>query len=200
MCLDDQILNTYLDGELAEPWKTQVEEHLSYCPACRARFEQLQKLHEVISEAVLTDEEIAPHQAKVLSFIEHNYLDKHKKISFFRRKLKVGIPTMITAAAAFVVVFIGAFVLFGTSGEQTAEIIPGMTMNVDSANIMQVRASDNIAASRTLDNYSLEEILKYLDGRGYDVDVRLKGITPLDQDPTVDQEDSLVDITNEPVF
>lgn len=193
MCLDDQILNTYLDGELAEPWKTQVEEHLSYCPACKARYEQLQKLHEVISGAVLSEEEIAPHQAKVLSFIEHNYLDKHKKVSFFRRKLKVGIPTIITAAAAFVVVFIGAFVLFGTSGEQTAEIIPGMTMNVDSTNIMQVRASDNITASRTLDSYSLEEILKYLDGKGYDVDVRLKGITPLEQDPSVNQ-DPVIDI------
>lgn len=199
MCLDDQILNTYLDGELAEPWKTQVEEHLSYCPACKARFEQLRKLHEVIAGAVLTDEEIAPHQAKVLSFIEHNYLDKHKKVSFFRRKLKVGIPTIITAAAAFVVVFIGAFVLFGTNGQQTAEIIPGMTMTVDSANIMQVRASDNIAASRTLDSYSLEEILKYLDGKGYDVDVRLKGIVPLDQYPSVNQ-DPLVDIANEPVL
>lgn len=199
MCLDDQILNTYLDGELAEPWKTQVEEHLSYCPACKARYEQLQKLHQVIAGAVLTDEEIAPHQAKVLSFIEHNYLDKHKKVSFFRRKLKVGIPTIITAAAAFVVVFIGAFVLFGTSGDQTAEIIPSMAMNVDSANIMQVRASDNITASRTLDSYSLEEILKYLDGRGYDVDVRLKGITPLDQDPGAYQ-DSLSGLDDDSVF
>ncbi len=179
MCLDDQILNTYMDGELAEPWKTQVEEHLSYCPACKARYEQLLALHKTIAGAELTDAEIKPHQEKVLSYIKNNYLDKNKKVSFFHRKLKVGIPAIITAAAAFVVVFIGAFVLFGTSGEQTAQIIPGMTMNVDGSNIMQVRASDNITASKTLDSYTLEEILQYLDGRGFEVDVRIKGISPL---------------------
>lgn len=48
MCLDDQILNTYLDGELGEPWKTQVIEHLNYCVACNTRLEQLKRLRETL--------------------------------------------------------------------------------------------------------------------------------------------------------
>ncbi|MGD8113841.1 MAG: anti-sigma factor family protein, partial [Sphaerochaetaceae bacterium] len=54
MCLDDQILNTYLDGELVEPWKTQVEEHLKYCTACSSRFRQLQAVHEMVCSSRLS--------------------------------------------------------------------------------------------------------------------------------------------------
>jgi hypothetical protein len=50
-----------------------------------------------------------------------------------------------------------------------------------------------------LDSYSLEEILKYLDGKGYDVDVRLKGITPLDPTSAVGQPQS-EPVSDEPVL
>jgi anti-sigma factor RsiW len=160
MCLDDQILNTYLDGELAEPWKTQVEEHLSYCPACKARYEQLKKLHEVIAGAVLTDER-SPRIRRRCSLLSNITISTRSERSVFSivsyelESRRSSPPPRSVRRRVH-----RAFVLFGTSGDQTAEIIPGMSMNVDSANIMQVRASDNIAASRTLDSYSLEEILK----------------------------------------
>ena len=60
MCLDDQILSTYLDNELSEPWKSQVEEHLGNCPSCRTRFQNLMKISDTVRAAGLTDEEIAP--------------------------------------------------------------------------------------------------------------------------------------------
>ena len=31
MCIDSQMLSAYLDGELPEPYRTQVEEHLEHC-------------------------------------------------------------------------------------------------------------------------------------------------------------------------
>lgn len=184
MCLDDQILNTYLDNELTEPWKSQVEEHLSYCPSCRARYQNLLQLSDTIRSSELTEEEIKPHQDRVLSMIEKNYLSKGKgKKSFWKRTFKVSGPQLMGVAAAFVVVFVGSWAVFGNSGSSDGAIIlPDVNTTIDLNNITQTRSSDNATTSKSLENYSLDEILKNLDARGYDVDIRLKSIQPLSLD------------------
>ncbi len=184
MCLDDQILNTYLDNELTEPWKSQVEEHLSYCPSCRTRYQNLLKISNAVKTAELTDEEIQPHQDRVLSMIEKNYLSKGKgKKSFLHRTFKLSAPQLLGVAAAFVVVFVGSWAVFGNNGSSDGTIIlPDVNTTIDLNNITQTRSSDNATTSKSLENYSLDEILKNLDARGYDVDIRLKSIQPLSLD------------------
>ena len=184
MCLDDQILNTYLDNELTEPWKSQVEEHLSYCPSCRTRYQNLLQVSDAIRAAALTEEEIQPHQDRVLSMIEKNYLSKGKsKKSFLRRTFKVSGPQLIGVAAAFVVVFVGSWAVLGNNGSSDGSIIlPDVNTTIDLNNITQARSSDNATTSKSLENYTLDEILKNLDARGYDVDIRLKSIQPLSLD------------------
>ena len=184
MCLDDQILNTYLDNELTEPWKSQVEEHLSYCPSCRTRYQNLLQVSDAIRSAALTEEEIQPHQDRVLSMIEKNYLSKGKsKKSFLRRTFKVSGPQLIGVAAAFVVVFVGSWAVLGNNGSSDGSIIlPDVNTTIDLNNITQARSSDNATTSKSLENYTLDEILKNLDARGYDVDIRLKSIQPLSLD------------------
>ncbi|MBO4393923.1 MAG: zf-HC2 domain-containing protein [Spirochaetales bacterium] len=184
MCLDDQILNTYLDNELTEPWKSQVEEHLSYCPSCRTRYQNLLKVSNAIRSSELTEEEIKPHQDRVLSMIEKNYLSKGKgKKSFLRRTFKLTGPQLIGVAAAFVVVFVGSWAVFGNNGRSDGTILlPDVNTTIDLNNITQTRSSDNATTSKSLENYSLDEILKNLDARGYDVDIKLKSIQPLSLD------------------
>ena len=181
MCLDDQILNTYLDNELTEPWKSQVEEHLSYCSSCRTRYQNLLKISDAVKSAELTADEIQPHQDRVLSMIEKNYLSKGKgKKSFLHRTFKLSAPQMIGVAAAFVVVFVGSWAVFGHNNATDSTILlPDVNTTIDLNNITQTRSSDNAATSKSLENYSLDEILKNLDARGYDVDIRLKSIQPL---------------------
>ncbi|MBQ3696667.1 MAG: zf-HC2 domain-containing protein [Spirochaetales bacterium] len=181
MCLDDQILNTYLDNELAEPWKSQVEEHLSYCSSCRTRYQNLLKISDAVKSAELTADEIQPHQDRVLSMIEKNYLSKGKgKKSFLHRTFKLSAPQMIGVAAAFVVVFVGSWAVFGHNNATDSTILlPDVNTTIDLNNITQTRSTDNAATSKSLENYSLDEILKNLDARGYDVDIRLKSIQPL---------------------
>ena len=181
MCLDDQILNTYLDNELTEPWKSQVEEHLSYCSSCRTRYQNLLKISDAVKSAELTEDEIQPHQDRVLSMIEKNYLSKGKgKKSFLHRTFKLSAPQMIGVAAAFVVVFVGSWAVFGHNNATDSTILlPDVNTTIDLNNITQTRSSDNAATSKSLENYSLDEILKNLDARGYDVDIRLKSIQPL---------------------
>ena len=184
MCLDDQILNTYLDGELTEPWKSQVEEHLSYCPSCRTRYQNLLSIKGAMKSSELSDEEIQPRMDRVLSMIEKNYLSKKKgKQSFLRRTFKLTAPQLIGVAAAFVVVFVGSWAVFGGNGSSDNAIpLPDVNTSIDLTNITQTRSSDNATTSKSLENYSLDEILKNLDARGYDVDIRLKSIQPLSLD------------------
>lgn len=177
MCVDDEVLNTYLDGELKEPWKTQVEQHLAYCSACRSRMEQMKGIDATLKASTLENDVIKEREEKVFSYLEKSRLGR-KKVSFFRRRVQIRlIPALVTSAAAFVIVFIGAFVMFGTSSRQTEEILPGVAAPLDSANVRQV--SDVKPAS--LDDYSLEQIVQYLDSKGYAVKLELKAVEPIEQ-------------------
>lgn len=173
MCLDDQILNTYLDGELAEPWKSQVEEHLSYCTACRERFEKLKSLDKTIKAAVISDEEISRKQENVLKMIEKTCFQK-KKIPFLKRQLRINLPAFATIAAAFVFVFVGSIIYINK--ESTAFIPANVENSINENNINLVNDSGK---QKSIDDYSLEEILASLDKRGYVVDLQLKGLEPV---------------------
>ena len=176
MCLDDQILNTYVDGELEEPWKSQVEEHLSYCVSCRNRCNSLRELSSRIKDAALSQSEIDSRKDRVMSVLEKNYLNK-KKDSLTRKVFKITFGHLaIGAAAAFVIIFVGSFALGSKSGKSDIIPVPEIGYSVDINNITPVRASDNATTAKSLESYSLDEILKNLDARGYDVDIRLKSI------------------------
>jgi anti-sigma factor RsiW len=177
MCLDDALLNSYLDGELLEPWKTQVEEHLSYCNGCQMRLEQLKDLNNKMKSATISDDEIEARADRVMTFFEKNRFDKPKKQNIFRRKIQVNlIPALITSAAAFVVVFIGSFVLFGTNNQQTSEILPEVNLPIEASQVQQVSTEKK----SSLDDFSLSQIIHYLDSQGYAVTLEVKTVNPLE--------------------
>jgi len=181
MCLDDQILNTYLDNELTEPWKDQVEEHLGYCQSCRIRYQKLLKISDAVKSSELTDAEIQPHKDRVLSMIEKNYLANGKgKKSFLRRTFRLSASQMIGVAAAFVVVFVGSWAVIGNrSSSGSSIILEDGTTTIGMDKITLTRYSDNSSTSKSLDEYTLDEIIKHLDARGYDVNISVKSIQPL---------------------
>ncbi len=178
MCLDDQILNTYLDGELVEPWKTQVIEHLKYCSACSSRYEQLKAVHSMVSSSRLTDDQVDQSKDKIYTYLENRYLKKEKKIKFLHRDFRVKSSAVIGVAAAFVLMFVGALTLNSPTLAEENLIIP-QVVDAQDEGMMQVRATENLAASQVLSNLSLEEILSYLDSKGYEVDLKLKSVTVL---------------------
>jgi anti-sigma factor RsiW len=175
MCVDDEVLSAYLDGELQEPWKTQVAEHLRYCTACAERLKQLRQVDEMLHAANPSDEDVKAREGRVLEYLEKSRLSQ-KKTSIFKKRIQVKlVPTIMASAAAFVIVFIGAFVLFGTNSRQTEEILPGVATPVDSSNVRQVSE----VKPATLDNFSLEQIVQYLDSKGYAVKLELKAVEPI---------------------
>ena len=105
MCLDDQIISEYIDGELQEPWKTQLEEHLDWCPSCKKRFEDISSLKTRMNESVLEEDIIQERQDRVLKYITANVLHKKSKFKLFKEKIEsfIKVPlkrVLIPAAAA----------------------------------------------------------------------------------------------------
>ena len=174
MCIDDQLISAYLDGELKEPYLSEVREHLSYCQACRDRLEDFRHLDDKIKSYLsLSEEEKNRNRDKISSLLEEKCFSGGKR-SLLRRKIELSVSGLVTAAAALVFVFIGGFMFFGTSTEQTEDILPSFALQADSSNVRFVSDSSG------LENYTLEEILKYLDSKGYNVDISIKGLTPLE--------------------
>ena len=60
--------------------------------------------------------------------------------------------------------------------EETNDILPSFSVNADTENVRLVSSGKN-----SLDDYTLEEILQYLDGKGYQVDISIKGLQPLEE-------------------
>ncbi len=179
MCLDDALLNSYLDGELQEPWKTQVEEHLSYCSGCKLRLNQLKKLSDSLTNATIPQEDISPRADRVLQYFEKNRFNAEPTRNIFKKKIQVNlVPALLTSAAAVVVVFIGSFVLFGSNSKQTSEIMPEVMLPIESSKLEQV----SVREKGSLDDYTLSEIVHYLDSQGYAVKLELKAVNPLEVD------------------
>lgn len=176
MCIDDQMLSCYMDGELKEPYLTQVKEHLEHCAACRSRLEELKSLSEKIKDACIGNEDLLRNKDKIYSLLDSKFFESKRKRSFFRRRIELGMPSLITAAAAVIFIFVGGFMFFGSNQGQTEEILPSFSVNADPQNVQFVSSKGS-----SLDDYTLEEILQYLDQKGYQVDVSIKGLSPIEQ-------------------
>ncbi len=174
MCIDAQMLSAYLDGELKEPYRTQVEEHLAHCPACRKHLEDLKSVGDKMRESDYKAEVLERRKDEIFSVLDKKYFQNGRKVSFIRRRFEISMPTLVTAAAAVVFIFVGGFAFFGSSASQTADILPSYALPADSSNIRYV------SNEATLDNFTLEEIIRYLDSKGYNVDISLKGLQPLE--------------------
>ncbi len=184
MCLDDQILSSYIDGELSEPWKNQIAEHLEWCESCKARFDRLNQIHNLTQDAVLEDENIGLSQSRVMKYLNNNVLNNPKH-TFWQKvkglfRNKVFLPAF-TAVASFCF----CLIIF-SSPDKVTQISPETTtplLSID--NVTQVRSTDNYTTSNALNKYSLEEIIQYLDSEGYDVTVTYKPLIGLNLEEEV---------------
>ena len=184
MCVDDQILNSYIDGELSEPWKSQIEEHLEWCEACRIRYANLKKISEVTQKAVLEDSDIGFSQNRVMKYLNANVINKPKHTflqkvrNLFRNKVFLPAFTAVASFCFCLIIF--------SSPDKVTQISPEVTAPpLSIENVTQVRSTDNYTTSNSLNKYSLEEIIQYLDSEGYDVTVTYKPLIGLNLEEEV---------------
>lgn len=195
MCLDDKTLSAYIDGELGEPWKTQVEEHLVHCENCSARYEQLISLGRQIQAARIQDYEFEDQKDRVWSYLKNTVISEEPS-RFFKRRFYIRTPAIMAVAAAFVCLFaLNIFILrdSATSQDATEAPIPVIssveeTPSADAeGEMLQVSAADSVAVAHILEDMSIEEILQLLDDRGFEVDLRLKSVEGLPVDLEIEE-------------
>ena len=164
-----------MDGELKEPYRTQVEEHLEHCAACRNLLEGMRALDKKLEKDTFSPDELNRNKDAIFKKLDSKFFYEGRKVSFFRRKIQMSVPAAITAAAAAVFIFVGGFALFGSNTKETNDILPSFAVNAESENVRLVSQGKT-----SLEDYTLEEILQYLDSKGYQVDISIKGLQPLE--------------------
>ena len=188
MCPDERILNEYIDGELESPWKDQIEEHLDWCEGCKKRLETIKSVRRVVQDSVISDTDIEYSQDRVLKYLNANVLNNpkhtflHKVKEFFSKRIVLPI-----CAAA--VTFCFCLIIFNTGGNKNIIPVPETPSVLSIENITAVRSSDSYTTTRSLNDYSLEDIIQHLDKMGYDVTISNKGIVPLNYE---EKEDSVL--------
>jgi len=120
MCPDRQILSLFIDDELPSQWKKKFEAHLATCPDCRMQLEKYKTLQTVMHEDQI--EVPADLESRVWDRViagsgynpvasensSYNVIEKSSRY-FWNHTVSMPIPA---AAAAVVVLIIGAFLVF----------------------------------------------------------------------------------------
>lgn len=178
MCPDEKLLSEYLDGELKEPWLSQVLEHINYCHICRHQLENLKAIKESTEKAVLDECKIEEAKERTYNYIDKNLFNK-KKQSLWRKILNITKKKVFWPILSSVVTFCFCLIILNP-GSRKSNIIPypDVPAILELDNIIPVRTTDNYTTAETLKNYSLEEILQYLNNLGYEVTLKNKEIIP----------------------
>lgn len=188
MCLDDQVLSTYIDGELVEPWKTQVEEHISHCSECRQRYEKLLRMQNMLTESRLHEDEFAPHKARVWKYLEKTCMTS-QPVKFRHRGALFSKPVLSAAAAALVVLaglnfFIFRGVQSSGNPDEMPVIDPAVQSSSGSGNLLSISTTKHETAQISPEDLSVEQLVKLLDSKGFNVELKLKNsltpVTPFD--------------------
>ncbi|MBN1698415.1 MAG: zf-HC2 domain-containing protein [Spirochaetales bacterium] len=98
VCPDYEVLSAYSDGEVGFPWNKELDEHISNCPSCRQKLDELT----VLKEALRTSPE--PDPAIPMERVRNNIArltEKQKIIHVPVWRKKVSLPMPFVAAAFF---------------------------------------------------------------------------------------------------
>ena len=94
MCIDLQMLSAYMDGELKEPYRTQVKEHLEHCAACRNLLENMKSLDERIQKDTFSDEELNRNKDAIFKKLDAKCFGEGKQISYPVSYTHLTLPTI----------------------------------------------------------------------------------------------------------
>jgi len=125
MCPEPQLLSIYLDGELPSPWKEKMQEHISGCPACKAKLDNFIHIQELFNKdkfkttenKTFTEKELLETQERVWIKIEEQKLYA-PKFGFWQRRVSIPLPA--AAAAAIIITLLAALWIRGPGNNNIA--------------------------------------------------------------------------------
>lgn len=170
MCVDDQILSSYVDGELDAHWKEKVEAHIAQCEQCRLRVSRFQKLSADLSAAELRPEAIDGIERRVAARLEHLLLPGSER-GFWNRRFSI--PAPVAMAALFCLVFLSGFVFIrGIMPSGTGET--GMPIADEKAYSQGLETLTSSPAPSMSENPNVQQIFDLLENSGGSIEVRIE--------------------------
>lgn len=106
---DDMLLSAFLDGEVPEQFRSDIEASIENDPECGARFEQLKLLRATLHRHDVP--ELEPRMAESLTSIRRRVAANPRVGAGFRWR-QIQVPAPAIAAAAFVVVALAAVLVW----------------------------------------------------------------------------------------
>jgi hypothetical protein len=103
MCVDDQLLSAFIDGELDGNHSEQVKVHLAECSDCRKRMEGMRRISAALSSGTLREEDIALSSRRVAARLDH-VIDPASSRGFWSRRFSVPAPLALAAMLVLVLV------------------------------------------------------------------------------------------------
>ena len=163
MCPDEETLSAYLDGEVEEPFKSKITEHVKACVRCSGKLESLQRIKSILLEE--NDPEYIESMENVkrriqISVVADNYFFGRLN-SFWKRKVALPVPL---AVAAIVLFFIFGFFLISNIADNSG--IHLMKIRTEPSGVTEVQVAAPIE--------DLEQLLKFIDNSNFKKEVIIK--------------------------
>lgn len=108
MCPDLETLSAFLDGEVGEPWKRKIEQHLLECPACQRNVADMRQLGAVLRNDAQPDDREPLARLRGRLYLQE--LKRAYRLPVWKKRLVVPVPA--AAAAALLVLLLGVSTLF----------------------------------------------------------------------------------------
>ncbi|WP_141504517.1 zf-HC2 domain-containing protein [Paenibacillus luteus] len=152
-------MHDYLDGELPREDIVTLKSHLLSCPACRSRFEQLQKTDAAAFQTLEALKPAADYDLKASEQLTERIMQQlPKKRSNQRNRIVRFIYRYpgVTAAAVFVLVMLGSF--FTMWEEDTKLIVAGEDLQqvIIEGNTVIVPEGAHLTGNLTVENGTAE--------------------------------------------
>jgi len=151
-------LTNYLDGDLTEAQKHNIEQHLQSCSTCREKYEQVKHLTRTLPQ--LPRYKTSPHFEMILrSRIRSESLNDNLFSRFSRMSLLIQVP----AYASFAVTFLIIGFLLGQSIANRNSVHTNMAMDTPTIHITQRTAAQEVengeqAPPTKMRNYVIEVV------------------------------------------
>ncbi|MDQ8734201.1 zf-HC2 domain-containing protein [Paenibacillus sp. LHD-38] len=159
-------MHDYLDGELPREDIVTLKSHLLSCPACRSRFEQLQKTDAAAFQTLEAIKPAADYDRKASEQLTQRIMQQLPKKQNKQRNRAVRFIYRypgVTAAAVFVLVMLGSF--FTMWEEDTKLIIAGEDLQqvIIEGNTVIVPEGAHLTGNLTVEN-GVAEVKGEVDG------------------------------------
>lgn len=167
MCINDQVLSAYVDGELGEVQQSGIKEHLDMCAACRKRVYTLNAVSNHIKKSGIdVDQFIAE---RVWTRLLHS-TSTSKDLDFWHRGFTIAPSLMVSLSFMFLAVIGTGLLLLIPDRQNTNYIINKSDSMFDSENFpveIPVDSIENILAHFDIHDEPLEVFIQLPDASAF---------------------------------